>query len=158
MLAGIGALAIPGVGPLIAAGPIMAALSGAAAGAAVGATDGTSSTKPAGISEPNGADTPTTSISPTSASTYTGPATSHDLEVLRYAGQKHGWTQMPEGWLDAEAKKTRLDAFEKSIAFVRALWEERERREMDEAVREVEREEESVRDVGSLGLDGGQKE
>jgi len=29
-LAGIGALAIPGVGPLIAAGPILAALSGAA--------------------------------------------------------------------------------------------------------------------------------
>src|SRR5580658_6899700 len=29
LLAGIGALAIPGVGPLIAAGPIMAALSGA---------------------------------------------------------------------------------------------------------------------------------
>jgi hypothetical protein len=34
LLAGIGALAIPGLGPLIAAGPIMAALSGAAAGAA----------------------------------------------------------------------------------------------------------------------------
>ncbi len=33
LLAGIGALAIPGVGPFIAAGPIMAALSGAAAGA-----------------------------------------------------------------------------------------------------------------------------
>ncbi len=36
LLAGIGALAIPGVGPLIAAGPIMAALSGAAVGAAAG--------------------------------------------------------------------------------------------------------------------------
>jgi hypothetical protein len=35
-LVGIGSLAIPGVGPLIAAGPIMAALSGAAAGGAVG--------------------------------------------------------------------------------------------------------------------------
>jgi len=35
-LAGIGALAIPGVGPFIAAGPIMAALSGAAIGAAAG--------------------------------------------------------------------------------------------------------------------------
>lgn len=34
-LAGIGALAIPGVGPLIAAGPILATLSGAAAGAAM---------------------------------------------------------------------------------------------------------------------------
>ena len=34
LLAGIGALAIPGVGSFIAAGPIMAALSGAAVGAA----------------------------------------------------------------------------------------------------------------------------
>jgi len=36
LLAGIGALAIPGVGPLIAAGPIMGALSGAAVGGATG--------------------------------------------------------------------------------------------------------------------------
>ncbi|MGX2041428.1 hypothetical protein ACWJKU_15045 [Methylocaldum sp. MU1018] len=35
-LAGIGTLAIPGVGPFIAAGPIMAALGGAAAGGAAG--------------------------------------------------------------------------------------------------------------------------
>ena len=40
VLAGIGALAIPGLGPFIAAGPIMAALSGAAAGAAVGGVAG----------------------------------------------------------------------------------------------------------------------
>jgi len=39
-LVGIGSLAIPGVGPLIAAGPIMAALSGAAAGGAVGGLAG----------------------------------------------------------------------------------------------------------------------
>src|SRR5437763_4836936 len=39
-LAGIGALAIPGFGPFIAAGPIMAALSGAAAGAALGGITG----------------------------------------------------------------------------------------------------------------------
>jgi hypothetical protein len=39
-LAGIGALAIPGVGPLIAAGPIMAALGGAAVGATVGGVTG----------------------------------------------------------------------------------------------------------------------
>lgn len=39
-LAGIGALAIPGVGPLIAAGPIMGALSGAAVGGAVGGVVG----------------------------------------------------------------------------------------------------------------------
>ena len=39
-LAGIGALAIPGVGPFIAAGPIMAALGGAAIGGAVGGVTG----------------------------------------------------------------------------------------------------------------------
>src|SRR3954447_8587950 len=40
LLAGIGALAIPGGGPLIAAGPLLATLSGAAAGAAVGGLTG----------------------------------------------------------------------------------------------------------------------
>ncbi len=39
-IAGIGALAIPGVGPFIAAGPIIAALSGAAIGATVGGITG----------------------------------------------------------------------------------------------------------------------
>src|SRR5437868_12935483 len=39
-LAGIGTLAIPGVGPFIAAGPILAALSGAAVGAATGGVVG----------------------------------------------------------------------------------------------------------------------
>jgi uncharacterized membrane protein len=39
-LAGVGSLAIPGLGPFIAAGPIMAALSGAAMGAAVGGLTG----------------------------------------------------------------------------------------------------------------------
>ena len=40
LLAGIGALAIPGVGPFIAAGPIMAALTGAAVGGTVGGLTG----------------------------------------------------------------------------------------------------------------------
>ncbi len=40
LLAGIGALAIPGLGPFIAAGPIMAALAGMAAGATVGGITG----------------------------------------------------------------------------------------------------------------------
>lgn len=39
-LAGIGSLAIPGVGPFIAAGPIMAALAGAGVGGAVGGLAG----------------------------------------------------------------------------------------------------------------------
>jgi len=39
-LAGIGALAIPGIGPLIAAGPIVALLAGAGAGGAIGGLTG----------------------------------------------------------------------------------------------------------------------
>jgi hypothetical protein len=39
-IVGIGALAIPGLGPFIAAGPIMAALAGAAGGAAAGGLTG----------------------------------------------------------------------------------------------------------------------
>jgi hypothetical protein len=41
LLVGIGALAIPGVGPFIAAGPLMGALSGTALGVAVGGITGT---------------------------------------------------------------------------------------------------------------------
>ncbi len=40
LLAGIGALAIPGFGPFIAAGPIMAALAGAGVGGTVGGVSG----------------------------------------------------------------------------------------------------------------------
>ncbi|MGK7378045.1 general stress protein [Planococcus sp. 1R117A] len=40
VLAGIGALAIPGIGPIVAAGPIVAGLTGAAAGAGVGGLTG----------------------------------------------------------------------------------------------------------------------
>lgn len=39
-LAGVGALAIPGVGPLIAVGPILAALAGAGVGTALGGVSG----------------------------------------------------------------------------------------------------------------------
>src|SRR5207237_1565699 len=39
-LVGIGALAIPGLGPFIAAGPIVAALAGAGAGGAIGGLTG----------------------------------------------------------------------------------------------------------------------
>ena len=42
-LAGIGALAIPGLGPFIAAGPIMAALAGVGVGGAIGGLTGPSS-------------------------------------------------------------------------------------------------------------------
>lgn len=40
VLLGIGALAIPGIGPIIAAGPIVAGITGAAAGAGVGGLAG----------------------------------------------------------------------------------------------------------------------
>ena len=40
VLAGVGALAIPGIGPIIAAGPIVAGITGAAAGAGVGGLAG----------------------------------------------------------------------------------------------------------------------
>lgn len=40
LLAGLGALAIPGAGPFIAAGPLLGALSGAASGATLGAIAG----------------------------------------------------------------------------------------------------------------------
>ena len=45
-LVGIGALAIPGLGPFIAAGPIMAALAGAGVGGAVGGRATTASVAP----------------------------------------------------------------------------------------------------------------
>ncbi len=40
LLAGVGALAIPGIGPLVAAGPIMAALAGVGVGGVVGGVSG----------------------------------------------------------------------------------------------------------------------
>ena len=40
VLVGIGALAIPGIGPIIAAGPIVAGITGAAAGAGIGGLAG----------------------------------------------------------------------------------------------------------------------
>lgn len=40
VLVGLGALAIPGVGPIIAAGPVLAGITGAAAGAGVGGLAG----------------------------------------------------------------------------------------------------------------------
>ncbi|MBS4177289.1 general stress protein [Lederbergia citrea] len=40
VLAGLGALAIPGIGPVIAAGPVIAGLTGAAAGAGIGGLAG----------------------------------------------------------------------------------------------------------------------
>lgn len=45
------------------------------------------------------------------------------LIVERYKGMKHGWTQMPESWLNADERRTRLEAFENSVTLVRGIWE-----------------------------------
>ena len=46
-----------------------------------------------------------------------------DLVVERYENMKHGWTQMPTSWLSEEEKRTRLEAFEKAVAFTRSIWD-----------------------------------
>lgn len=45
------------------------------------------------------------------------------LKVERYPGMKHGWTQMPELWLGAEEKQTRIESFGIAIDFVKRVWE-----------------------------------
>ncbi|KAL8788207.1 MAG: hypothetical protein Q9195_007422 [Heterodermia aff. obscurata] len=45
-----------------------------------------------------------------------------DLVVENFENMKHGWTQMPPSWLSAEEKKTRLEAFEKAVAFTSSAW------------------------------------
>ena len=47
----------------------------------------------------------------------------NDLVVERYGNMKHGWTQMPPSWLSEQEKNTRLDIFEKAVAFTRSAWE-----------------------------------
>ncbi|KAL8832770.1 MAG: hypothetical protein Q9191_000040 [Dirinaria sp. TL-2023a] len=46
-----------------------------------------------------------------------------DLAVARYEGMKHGWTQMPVSWLNEEEKRTRAEIFERTVAFIRGVWE-----------------------------------
>ena len=45
-----------------------------------------------------------------------------DLVVEKFENMKHGWTQMPTSWLSEEEKKTRLEAFEKTVAFTSSVW------------------------------------
>lgn len=47
----------------------------------------------------------------------------HDLLVERYEDMKHGWTQMTPSWLSEKEKKTRLEIFEKTVAFTRSPWD-----------------------------------
>ncbi|OMP89353.1 putative carboxylesterase 17 [Diplodia seriata] len=46
------------------------------------------------------------------------------LRVERFEGMRHGWTQMPVGWLDEEQKRAREVTFETAVEFVRDAWEE----------------------------------
>ena len=52
-----------------------------------------------------------------------GEGRGDDLVVARYEGMKHGWTQMPVSWLNEEEKKTRAEIFERTVAFIRGIWE-----------------------------------
>lgn len=45
-----------------------------------------------------------------------------DLVVENFENMKHGWTQMPPSWLSEEERNTRLEAFEKTVAFTSSVW------------------------------------
>lgn len=46
----------------------------------------------------------------------------NDLKVERFQDMKHGWTQMPESWLNEEEKKSRADIFDETVSFVYDIW------------------------------------
>jgi hypothetical protein len=46
-----------------------------------------------------------------------------DLRIVRYQDRRHGWTQMPDGWLDEDEKRQKDDIDDKPITFTRGLWE-----------------------------------
>lgn len=45
-----------------------------------------------------------------------------DLEVVKFAGMKHGWTQFPVSWLSEAERTARAAAFRRAIDFVREAW------------------------------------
>ena len=47
---------------------------------------------------------------------------SDDVIVNRYEDQTHGWTQIPETVLNSEQRRTREDAFRRTVAFIRNTW------------------------------------
>ena len=44
------------------------------------------------------------------------------LQVERYPKMKHGWTQMPDSWLQDEERKLKAEIYDKTIAYVRDIW------------------------------------
>lgn len=55
-----------------------------------------------------------------------------DLKIERFPTMKHGWTQMPESWLNEEQKRTRREIFDKTVAFTRDIWAGKETSEAGE--------------------------
>jgi acetyl esterase/lipase len=45
-----------------------------------------------------------------------------DLIVERYTGMTHGWTQMPDGFLDETQKEAKTDIFDKTVFFTKSVW------------------------------------
>jgi acetyl esterase/lipase len=45
-----------------------------------------------------------------------------DLRLERYPAMKHGWTQMPDGWLNPNEKNQKFDIYDKTIDFTRRIW------------------------------------
>ncbi|KAF2140956.1 uncharacterized protein K452DRAFT_288351 [Aplosporella prunicola CBS 121167] len=50
----------------------------------------------------------------------------HHLKVERVLDRKHGWTQMPVGWLNDEEKRTRQETFTTAKKFLKDAWEGKE--------------------------------
>jgi acetyl esterase/lipase len=44
------------------------------------------------------------------------------LQVERFPEMKHGWTQMPDGWLQDNEKELKAEIFDKTVTYVRNMW------------------------------------
>jgi len=48
-----------------------------------------------------------------------------DLRVERFKGMKHGWTQMPDGWLGEAEKELKDETYDEAVGFTKGIWEGR---------------------------------
>jgi len=44
------------------------------------------------------------------------------LQVERFPEMKHGWTQMPDGWLQDNERELKAEIFNKTVTYVRNMW------------------------------------
>jgi hypothetical protein len=51
--------------------------------------------------------------------------------VERFPEMKHGWTQMPDGWLQDDEKELKAEIFNKTVGFVRSMWTEVHRKPVE---------------------------